>query len=127
MGLLVIWTGALLLLVVMTANPVVVSADQIRSADCLVVVRVTDARRGRVAVEESLRGAIEEGTQVTILNLEKVEPAPRDGDRMVMPLTRFRHDYTITVLAGQLAPPLVYAADRDTISRVRHLALQRRP
>lgn len=116
--LAVAWTVVLATMGRLTANPAVVSPDQIRAAGAVVAGRIIDTGSGRVRVERVFAGAVDVDDELTILNLSEVNRSNLSGV-WIFPLTPFRQSYRITTLEGQQDPPLIYEATSATIGQVK--------
>jgi hypothetical protein len=116
------WSAALLLMDVETANPAVVSRDQLLESEIVVVARRLRPGSERVRVERVLYGNIDVGKELRVLN---VEGLAADEGLYVFPLTPLRGDYVVTTLEGQRAPPLVYRVSPDTIESVKSILRDR--
>ncbi|MGQ0634929.1 MAG: hypothetical protein ACT4QC_09985 [Planctomycetaceae bacterium] len=114
-----LWTVALTLMALLTANPVLVSGDQIRRSDDVVIARFDDDDRRRVEVERVLFGDLAPGDTLTVVNLDEVSLRPRAA--CLLPLTRQQGDFAITTLEGQQSSPLLYPAAPQTIDQVREI------
>jgi hypothetical protein len=115
------WSATLLFMDVQTANPVVVSREQVLESD----VVVTGRRLGgdqRIRVERVLYGNLDVGKELKVLNLEELATGE---EQCVFPLTVFRGDYLVTTLAGQRAAPLIYRVSPDTIETVKAILRDR--
>lgn len=121
--LTLLWSISLLVMDLTTAERPVVSRDQIRKSDCLVVARLVRPGEDKVRVERVFRGDVETGATIRVLNLNN--PAGRGvlvgAEDCVLPLTRFRGDYVVTTLDGQTVAPLVYRASPDVIEMVKSI------
>src|SRR5262245_1386969 len=58
------WSAVLLLLVVFTANPVVISRDQLRQSNSVVVAQPVAGAADRIKVIRALDGTLAEGEEV---------------------------------------------------------------
>lgn len=117
------WSVGLAALALLTANPPAISREQILRADAVVVARPERAaqrngsRLDRLHVERVLSGGLSKDDVITVLNLPKNSPLAT-GVSCVVPLTHFRRDYEVTMLAGQPDPPLIYRATPETMEIV---------
>jgi hypothetical protein len=127
------WSGTLVVMAITSANPTLVSRDQILHADDVIVARIDDPERDSVRVERVLSGKLAVDDRITVLNLrdamlpgvlprrDRKSPPPhlKAVDKsLVLPLSRFRQDYVVTVLDG---PVLVYPAEPRFIDPIRKL------
>jgi hypothetical protein len=113
------WVLALGALALLTANPVAISREQLEQADAVVLARMVEGQP-RIRVERVLGGNLAPEDVVTVLNLDDV-PGISPAKSYVIPLTRFRQDYAITMLRAQRPPPLIYPAGPETIGRARDI------
>jgi hypothetical protein len=109
------WLLALAAMVWLTANPQVVSRDQLKHADLVIIGRLVAPGQDRVRVERAIAGEIPVDTEITVLNLAAVAGIKPDQSYL-LPLTFFRRDYRVTTLEGQQAAPLVYPATPEAIA-----------
>jgi hypothetical protein len=116
--LAVAWSAALFLMDLSTANPRLVSRDQILAADAVIIGRIARPGEKLVKVERVFLGDLAEGDELRVVNLSEV-PAMADGEGHVMPLSAFRNDFAVTTLDGQKAPPLVYDRSPETVDEVK--------
>lgn len=117
------WSLALAAMWLLTANPLLVSRDQVLQSDAVVTARLDGAGRGRLRIESVLSGNLAQDDVVTVLNLPP-HPELEAGRACVVPLQRFRRDYQVTVLEGQRSPPLpplVYPATPEAIREVNRI------
>jgi hypothetical protein len=116
----VLWILALALMALLTSNPTVISHDQLLRSDAVVIGHLVDKSRGRLRIEQVLAGKFATDDDVTIDNWSLVAPPPA-GPAYLVPLTRFRQNYIVTVLDGQRAAPLIYPALPETIGKARQI------
>ncbi|RPI91126.1 MAG: hypothetical protein EHM42_00275 [Planctomycetaceae bacterium] len=117
------WTCVLAYLALTTANPVVVSPEQIARADSVVAARIDRKGKNLVTVERVFKGGLTAGDAIRVVNLPPAPTVPQT-DVWLLPLSRFRQDYQVTVLndQGEVAPVvLVYPADAQAIDQVKKL------
>jgi hypothetical protein len=111
-----VWSLALLVMDATTARPRVISRDQIRTADAVVIARRLSAES--VRVERVFRGSVAEGDSLRVVNLPEVRELPRDQD-YVLALSRDGQDFVVTTLEGQRTVPLVYESTPATIEEIK--------
>jgi hypothetical protein len=116
--LAVVWSLALLIMDATTARPRVISRDQIRSADAVVIARRVSGDSDQIRVERVFRGPVAEGDSLRVMNLSEVRDLTEDLD-YVLALSRDGQDFVITTLEGQRAVPLVYANSPATIEEIK--------
>ncbi|MFN0052040.1 MAG: hypothetical protein ACKV0T_07610 [Planctomycetales bacterium] len=116
----VVWTITLAVMGWTTANPLALSIDQIRQADAVVVGRLAEGTPPRLHIEQVLSGPLQVDDEPPVLNLPEASGIDAEGS-YVVPLSRYRQGFRITLLDGQMAPPLVYRATPETLDRVRRL------
>jgi hypothetical protein len=112
------WSAALFLMDLTTANPRLVSRDQILASDAVIIGRIARPGEAMVKVERVFFGDLAEGDELRVVNLSEI-PAMADGEGHVLPLSAFRNDFAVTTLDGQKAPPLVYDRSPETIDAVK--------
>lgn len=118
------WSLTLLVMAFQTANPLVVSRDQLLKADAVVIARRIRAGDEHVRVERVFHGNVAAGDELRVLNLAGL--AGMAGDQSyLLPLSQFRRDYVVTTLEGQRAAPLVYSISPDTIEAVKAILRDR--
>jgi len=120
--LAVVWSAGLALLAWLTANPEFVSPYQIQAADVVVEAEVASGTADRLAVKRVFKGQAAAGDELKVLNLHEV-PGLRPGATYLVPLSRFRDDFVVTVLnqhaaEGRAGHLLVYAASPHTRRQV---------
>jgi hypothetical protein len=109
---------------VWTANPLVVSRDQILKAHSVVIARCVGPGDDSVKVERVFYGNVEAGDTLRVRNL--VDLSGFDRERAyLMPLSQFRGDFVVTTLEGQSAGPLVYPASPASIDTVKAILRDR--
>ena len=124
-GLALFWSLALLLMDLSTANPAVISRDQLQKADAVVVARPAREGGDVATVERVLLGEIEVGDKLTIFDLHEALPPDAD-EAWIIPLSRFGRDWRVTTLEGQAARPLIYSPTPQTLEQVKDLIRNRR-
>jgi hypothetical protein len=112
------WLCTLTVMAWFTANPHVVSRDQVARADVVVIGRRIDSKSDRVKIERVLAGKLDADSEITVLNLNDVTDL-RPEANYLLPLSFFRQDYRITTLEGQQVPPIAYPATPEFIDRVK--------
>ncbi|HLJ11249.1 MAG TPA: hypothetical protein VKU82_08670 [Planctomycetaceae bacterium] len=100
-----------------TANPRVVSRDQILKSDCVVIARRLE-KQGRVEVERVLAGDVAPGEELRVANLSGAARWD-DGRPRILALSRSRRGYVVTELPGQQAGPLIYPAEPGVIDEIK--------
>jgi hypothetical protein len=121
-----VWTAGLALLAWRTANPDFVSPDQVRASDVVVEAALAGANLDRVVVKRVFKGQVSTGDELRVLNLREAS-LPTAGGTWILPLTRFRQDFEVTLLNQQAAatrplPVLVYAANAATRAQAQKLS-----
>ena len=119
-GLVVAWSAALFLMDVHTANPQIVSRDQILAADVVVIARRIRPEDGHLKISRVFLGDAKEGDELRVRNLEKTVPLMADRD-YVIPLSRIRNEYRVTTLPGQQEAAIAYSATPATIDTVKSI------
>ncbi len=113
-------------MVLLTANPPLVSHDQILKADLVVVGRRIRAAEGRVRVERVVHGNAAVGDELRVLQAADLAGMTDDRD-YVFPLSNARQDFSVTKLGdGQQVPPLVYPATPAMIEEIKAVLRDRK-
>jgi len=111
-GLAISWWTILILLVIFTANPVVLNYRQIAESDYVVTGRVVDRTLGRVEVLKEWQPApsraepLQPGV-IEVTNLPEVTTASR-GDEFLFPLQRVGRRFEVTPARALNNRPLIY-------------------
>ncbi len=113
-----LWLFGLGVLSFLTANPTTLNRDQILSATDVVTAVVEDPKAETIRVEKSWRGAISD-EQLVLSNLHGVKPAK--GDRLLIPVTKSRDGWRITLSRLPNEPPLVYPVTPESEGQLRQL------
>jgi len=118
-SLLVVWLGALTILVLTTSNPVVLNRAQLRTAPLVIMARVTDLSSGRCDVERQW-GSPTNATSVTILGLQHL--GARTGERYLFALQRDGSDaYEIVPAGKEHSSRPIYPATPESIAQLEQL------
>jgi hypothetical protein len=115
----VAWSATLLVMAIQTADPQVVSRDQVLQSEVVVIARRVRPGDEHVRVERVFQGNVSEGDELRVRNLAAVALA--DDQSYVLPLSPYRGDYVVTTLEGQRTAPLVYRVSPDTIGALRSI------
>jgi hypothetical protein len=118
--LAVAWSVTLLVMALQTANPLVVSRDQLLKSDVVVIARRVRAGDDHVSVERVFRGNVAAGDKLRVLNLADIGGFA-DDQSYVLPLSPNSDGYVVTTLDKQRAAPLVYPVSPDTIEAVKSI------
>ena len=113
-----LWLIGLGVLSILTANPITLNRDQVLSATDVLTAVVEDAKAGSVRVEKSWRGAVSED-HLALSNLSATKPAA--GDRLLIPVSRSRGGWRVTLSKLSNEPPLVYPATPESEGQLRQL------
>ena len=113
-----LWFVGLGVLSLLTANPVTLNRDQIlESADVLTAV-VEDPRAGRVRIEKSWKGFVEQ-EHLDLANLSELKVSA--NERLLIPVTRAARHWQVTQSKLPGYPPLVYPVTEESERQLRHL------
>jgi hypothetical protein len=122
LSLALLWWLGLVLLALLTANPVTINREQVLKADAIVEAAVTNLAKGEIRIQrvQNDRGTLDVPT-LRLPNLAETKAEP--GATYLIPLSRtgIGYEVTRTSLPGQL--PLVYPATPETAEQLqRHLS-----
>lgn len=112
------WLIGLSVFSILTANPVTLNREQVLSAADVLTVIVEDANAGTVRVEKSWQEVVSE-PQLTLPNLPATRPAT--GDRLLIPVSRTRGGWRVTLSKLPNEPPLVYPVTPDSETQLKQL------
>jgi hypothetical protein len=115
-----LWVLALAVMAITTSNPTMISHDQLLKSDAVVIGRLAGETRDRLRIEQVLKGDLAAEDEVTVVNWSDVAALPA-GPEYLVPLTRFRQNYIVTILKEQRASPLIYRATPETIGEVKRI------
>lgn len=115
-----LWILALALMTVLTSNPALLSHDQLLRSDAVVIGHPVAGAPDRLRIERVLAGDLTPDDEITIVNWGGVAAHPA-GPAYLVPLTRVRQNYAVTVLDGQRVAPLIYPAVPETIGEVKQI------
>ncbi|MBC7815712.1 MAG: hypothetical protein IAG10_02305 [Planctomycetaceae bacterium] len=113
-----LWLIGLGVLSFLTANPITLNREQVRSATDVLTAVVEDANAGTVRVEKSWKDVVSE-TRLTLPNLIAANPAA--GDRFLIPVSRSRDGWRVTLSMLPDEPPLIYPATPESETQLRQL------
>lgn len=113
-----LWLIGLGTLSYLTANPVTLNREQIRSATDVLTAMVEDAKAGTVRVEKSWKEAVSE-SRLALPNLSAANPAA--GDRFLIPVSRSRDGWRVTRSKLPQEPPLIYPATQESETQLQQM------
>lgn len=123
-----IWWGVLIVLVIWTANPVVLNRRQLMQSDCVVTGILLDAPPGTVRVLKVWRGGLPQ-TEIHVVHLkDRVRVAdrkghrPRPGEKYVFPLKRRgTNSYLVTPRTPEETSGVIYPATPAVREQLREM------
>lgn len=118
-----LWVTGLGVLSFLSANPITLNRDQVLSATDVLTAVVEDPKTETVRVEKSWRGTASD-ERLVLSNLHRVKPAA--GDRLLIPVTKSREGWRITLSRLPNEPPLVYPATSESEGQLRQLLKAKR-
>lgn len=113
-----LWLISLSVFSILTANPITLNREQVLIATDVLTAVVEDAKAGTVRVEKSWQEQVSE-TRLTLSNLHATRPAT--GDRLLIPVSRSRDGWRVTLSKLPNEPPLVYPATPESETQLRQL------
>lgn len=118
-----LWVAGLGVLSFLSANPITLNRDQVLSATDVLTVVVEDPKAETVRVEKSWKGAVSED-QLALSNLSATKTAA--GDRLLIPVSKSRDGWRVTLSKLPNEPPLVYPATPESETQLRQLLKAKR-
>ncbi len=113
-----LWLIGLGVLSILSANPITLNRDQILSATDVLTAVIQDPKAKTVRVEKSWKGAVSED-HLALSNLSAAKPVA--GDRLLIPVSRSRDGWRVTLSKLPNEPPLVYPATPESEGQLRQL------
>lgn len=113
-----LWLIGLGVLSYLTANPITLNREQVLSATDVLTAVVEDAKTGTIRVEKSWKDDISEA-RLTLPNLNAAKPVV--GDRYLIPVSRRRGGWQVTLSKLPNEPPLIYPATPESDMQLRQL------
>lgn len=113
-----LWLIGLGVLSFLSANPITLNREQVLSATDVLTAVVEEPRAETVRVEKSWKGAVSED-RLALSNLQATNP--RAGDRLLIPVSRSRGGWRVTLSKLPNEPPLVYPATAESEGQLRQL------
>lgn len=113
-----LWLLGLAALALLTANPITLNREQILAATDVLTVVVEDSQAGTVRVEKSWKDAVSED-RLTLSNLHAASAAA--GHRLLVPVSRSRDGWRVTLSKLPNEPPLVYPATEESERQLQQL------
>ena len=113
-----LWLIGLGVLSFLSANPITLNRDQVLSATDVLTAVVEDPKAETVHVEKSWKGAVSDD-HLALSNLHATKPAA--GDRLLIPVSRSRGGWRVTLSKLPNEPPLVYPATPESEGQLRKL------
>jgi hypothetical protein len=106
-----LWVCGLGVFSLLTANPITLNREQVLSATDVLTAVVKELDAGTVRVEKSWKGAVTED-HLALTNLDAINTAV--GERLLIPVSRSRNGWRVTLSKLPNEPPLVYPATPDS-------------
>ena len=118
-----LWVAGLGVLSFLSANPITLNREQVLSATDVLTAVVEEPRAETVRVEKSWKGAVSED-QLALSNLSATKTAA--GDRLLIPVSKSRDGWRVTLSKLPNEPPLVYPATPESETQLRQLLKAKR-
>ena len=113
-----LWLIGLGVLSFLSANPITLNREQVLSATDVLTAVIEEPKAETVRVEKSWKGAVFED-HLALSNLNATKTAA--GDRLLIPVSRSRGGWRVTLSKLPNEPPLVYPATPESEGQLRQL------
>ena len=117
-SLTAVWIVGLGVLSLLTANPVTLNRDQILDSVDVLTAVVEDPRAGRIRIEKSWKGFVEQ-EQLDLENLSELKVSA--NERLLIPVIRAARHWQVTQSKLPGYPPLIYPVTDESERQLRHL------